>query len=182
EPVSPEHENAMKFWNEGHKLEQQFKFGMALEKYNKSLEREPQNKFALFDKAKMYLALGDKKNASEILNKMVQSNIRKDEAGEYITKYCGKNIDAAKFFNELKSTSFFNYAMDDIRSERYEAALRKLDSSLKYTPDYKNALFNKAEMHKKLNQQKAACATWKKLLELTPGDNEVAYLLKQNCN
>jgi TonB family protein len=182
QPVTEEHETAMKYWNEGHKLEQQNKFDKALERYEKALSVEPKNKFALFDRGKMLMALGDKKKACDIWNNMVQMNIRGDEAAEYIKKYCGETANKTTLFNELKSNSFFNSGMDDVRYGRYEAALRKFDSCLKYTPEYKDALFNKSIMHEKLDQKKLACNTWKKILDLSPEDKEVQELLKKNCN
>ncbi|MBI2722278.1 MAG: TonB family protein [Bacteroidetes bacterium] len=182
EPVTPEHEKAMKYWNEGRKLELQLKFDKALVEYNKALDIEPHNNTVLFDKAKMLLAMGEKNKAGEIWKNLVEKNVRKDEAEGYLKKYCAQNSDPFKFSTELKSISFFNYGMDNMRSGRYESALRKFDSSLKYSPDHTNALFNKAEMHNKLNQPKVACVTWKKLLELSPEDKEVEELIKKNCN
>lgn len=88
EPVTPEHEKAMKYWNEGHKLEQQGMFDKALEKFDKSLSVEANNKYALFDKGKMHLNLGDKNKACEIWNKMISLNLRKDEAEEFTKKNC----------------------------------------------------------------------------------------------
>lgn len=180
--VTAEHETAMKYWEEGHKLEQQSKFDKALEKYEKALSVEPKNKFALFDKGKMLMALGEKKKACNQWTSMIDMNIRADEASEYMKKYCGENVDKLALFNEIKSNAFFANGMEDVRTGRYESALHKFDSSIKYKPDHTNALFNKAEMHKKLGQAKAACAAWRRLLELNPADNEVAYLIKQNCN
>lgn len=88
DPVTPEHEKAMKYWNEGHKLEQQGMFDKALEKFDKSLSVEANNKYALFDKGKMHLNLGDKNKACEIWNKMISLNLRKDEAEEFTKKNC----------------------------------------------------------------------------------------------
>jgi len=182
EPVTVEHEAAMKYWNEGHKLEQLNKFDKALEKYEKTLSIEPKNKFALFDKAKMLMALGNKKKACELWNNMIQMDIRKDEAEAYLQKYCSDNVGVSQLSNDLKGANFFNYGMEDVRIGRYEAALRKFDSCLKYLPDNKDALFNKAIMHEKLDQKKPACATWKRILELSPEDKEAQYLFKKNCN
>jgi len=92
EVLSPElqekHDKAMKYYNEGHKLDQAGKFKEALEKFDISLTHEPNNKYAMFDKAKMLVALGDKAQACEIWNKMVSLQLRKEEAEEFIKKNC----------------------------------------------------------------------------------------------
>jgi TonB family protein len=182
EPVSEQHVNSMKYWNEGHKLEQQGKYDKALEKYSKSLEIEPGNNYALFDQGKMYLALGNKNKAREIWTGMIEKDVRKSEAESFINEYCGEQTDATKFSSFLKGSSFFSYGMEDVRGGRYEAALRKFDSCLKYRPDNKDALYNKGVMHHKLEQTKQACVTWNKLLQISPEDKGVEDLIKKNCN
>lgn len=82
------HDRAMKYYYEGHKYDQQQYYEKALEKFDLSLSIEPQNKYALFDKAKMHLNLGNKVKACEIWKDMSSSNIRKEEAEEFIKKYC----------------------------------------------------------------------------------------------
>ena len=82
------HEKAMKYYYEGHKYEQQEYYEKALAKFDLSLTIEPKNKFALFDKAKMHQKLGNKVKACEIWKDMSASNLRKNEADEFLTKYC----------------------------------------------------------------------------------------------
>jgi TonB family protein len=185
EPESKEkHEKAMKYWNDGHKLELEEKFDYALEKFNKSLEIEPENKYSMFDKAKILMVLGQKEKACQIWDKMIQSKIRKDEAQEFIQKYC--NIEngpkeMVKAYTMKKAATFFNSGMEVLQTGRYEAALKRFDSCLKYNPEHKNALFNKAAMHYKLDQKKAACDTWKKLQAIDPEDKETEDLINKKC-
>ncbi len=87
-PSTPEHDKAMKYWNEGHKLEQQQYYEKALEKFDLSLSVEAENKFALYDKAKMHFNLKDKTKACEVWNKMLTLNLRKNEVEEAIKKNC----------------------------------------------------------------------------------------------
>lgn len=178
------HEQAMKFWNEGHKLEQQGNFKGAQEAFAKSLGIEPQNKYALFDKGKMHMVLGEKDKACETWNKMIQYDIRKQEAEEFLQTYCGADgVEKMKlYYNKQKASGFFDQGMKTLSTGRYEVALHKFDSCLKYNPEYKDAWFNKAQMHFKLDQKKAACESWKKLLILNPSDTEVEELIKKNCN
>jgi TonB family protein len=186
--LSPEqrakHELAMQYWNEGHKFEKQGNFKNAQEEFTKSLNVEPQNKYALFDKGKMHMALGEKDKACEIWNKMIQSDIRKNEAEEFVKTYCGSDgvEKMALYYRKQMASGFFDQGVKILSTGRYEAALHKFDSCLKYNPDHKDALFNKAQMHLKLDQKKAACESWKKLLILNPSDIEVAELIKKNCN
>ena len=186
ESVSTEkHEKAMKYWNEGHKFEFDDKFDAALEKYNKSLEIEPENKYSMFDKGKVLMVLSQKEKACQIWDKMIQINLRKDEAQEFIQKYCSIEngpAEMAKAYTIKKAATFFTSGMDALQTGRYEAALKRFDSCLKYSPEHKNALFNKAAMHDKLDQKKAACYTWKKLQILAPEDKEVEDLIKKHCN
>ncbi|PBQ31961.1 hypothetical protein CNR22_09325 [Sphingobacteriaceae bacterium] len=186
--LSPEqqakHEQAMQFWNEGHKFEKQGNFKEAQEQFVKSLSIEPQNKYALFDKGKMHMALGEKDKACEVWNKMIQSDIRKQEAEEFVQTYCSSDgvEKMALYYRKQKASRFFDEGMKTLSSGRYEAALHKFDSCLKYNPDHKDAWFNKAQMHLKLDQKKAACESWKKLLILNPSDIEAGELIKKNCN
>ena len=191
EPVSKEHENAMTYYYAGLKLDEQDKYQEALEKFDLTLTIEPENKYALYDKAKMHRLLGDKIKACEIWNTMVSKNIRKQEAEEAIKKNCNQetintpvNLVKEKEEREAnkKAAEFFSQGMFSVKQERYESALHKFDSCLKYTPEHKTALFNKAAMHFKLDQKKYACITWNKLLLLDNNDKEVETLIKKNCN
>lgn len=85
---SEKHDKAMKYYYQGHKFEQEQKFDKALEKFDLSLAQESQNEFALFDKAKMHLNLGDKTKACDIWNKMIRLNLRKEEAELFVKKNC----------------------------------------------------------------------------------------------
>lgn len=87
-PATPEHERAMELYYAGHKLHQKEQYAKALEKFDNALKVEPDNKFALYDKAQMHLLLGDKLKACDSWSKMVSSNIRKTEAEEAIKKNC----------------------------------------------------------------------------------------------
>lgn len=179
------HESAMTQWNEGHKLEQKFMFEKALERFDKSLSIEPNNKYALFDKGKMLMVLGKKDKACEVWTKMTQDNIRKVEAEEFIKKYCSNDNgtqEMVKYYSNLKANSFFDAGMAEVRNGRCEAALKRFDSCLKYNPEHLNGLFNKAQMHYNLEQKNAACSTWKKLLSLNSSDKEVEELIKKHCN
>lgn len=188
--MTKEHIEAMTYYDEGHKFDQQDKYKEALEKFNLALTIEPENKYALYDKAKMHRLLGDKIKACEIWNKMAATNIRKEEAEEAIKKNCNPAtinvpVDLAKEKAEReankKAAEFFSEAMFSLKKERYEAALHKFDSCLKYTPDHRTALFNKAAMHIKLDQKKYACNTWNKLLLLDNTDKEVEALINKHC-
>lgn len=90
--LSPEqqqkHDRAMICYNRGHKFEQDKDYRSALEQFDRSLSYEPQNKYALFDKAKMHLNLGDKAKACEIWRSMVSLNLRKEESEDFIKKNC----------------------------------------------------------------------------------------------
>ena len=179
------HENAMAQWNEGHKFEQKFMFEKALEKFDKSLSIEANNKYALFDKGKMLMVLGKKDKACEVWNKMIQDNIRKEEAEEFTKKYCADEHgveEMKKYYSAIKANSFFDQGMSEVRNGRYEAALKRFDSCLKYNPEHLNGLFNKAQMHFNLEQKKAACTTWKTLMAIKPDDKETEDLLKKHCN
>jgi TonB family protein len=189
--ITKEHKQAMEYYSEGHKFDQEDKYKEALEKFNQVLIVEPENVYALFDKAKMHRLLGDKVKACEIWNKMVSTNIRKDEANEEIKKNCDPatinvpvNLVKEKEEREAnkKAAEFFSQGMLSSRQERYESALHKFDSCLKYTPNHKAALFNKAAMHYKLDQKKYACSAWNKLILLDKTDKEVEELIKKNCN
>jgi TonB family protein len=186
--VTPEqqekHELAMAQWNQGHKLESQGKFENALEKFNKSLDIEPENKYAMFDKAKLQMLLGEKDKACEIWCKMVKLNLRKEEAEEFVEKYCsvenGPSL-MATYYKNVKAEQFFASGLQEVKNGRDEAALRRFDSCLKYQPEHKQALFNKASMHYNLQQKKAACASWNKLLAMAPEDKDVIKLLEEKC-
>lgn len=178
------HDEAMKYWNIGHKHESQSNFKAALQEFNTSLSIESENKYAMFDKAKMLMLLGEKENACELWNKMIQKNIRKDEAEEFVKTYCVDDGQKkmAKYYDKLKASNFFEDGMVVLRTGRYEAPLNKFDSSLKYNPEHKDALFNKAIMHFKLDQKITACKTWRQLLSITPGDKEIEGLINKHCN
>lgn len=183
--ATKEHEDAMIFWNQGHKLEQEYKFEQALEKYNKSLTIELDNKYAMFDKGKMQMVLGQKDQACATWNKMIQNNIRKNEAKDFVKKYCiGENgvEGMVKYYNNIKAGDFFRSGTKEVQNGRYEAALNMFDSCLKYNSEYKDALFNKAFMHHKLDQKSQACATWNKLIAQNQSDIEVQDLIKKHCN
>ncbi len=184
EPVSKEHEQAMTFWSMGHKYEEEGKFENALEKFNKSLDLEPENKYSMFDKGKVLMVLEQKEKACQIWNKMVQINLRKDEAKEFIQKYCiieNGPAELKKIYTLRKATTFFTSGMNALQTDRYEAALKRFDSCLKYNPEHKDAIFNKAMMHDKLGQKIAACDTWKKLFILDPKDKETEALINKKC-
>lgn len=82
------HDKAMRYYYDGHKLDQQGKFDKALEKFDLSLVSEPDNKFALYDKARMHLNMGQKDLACATWNKMKGLNIRPDEVEEALKKNC----------------------------------------------------------------------------------------------
>ncbi len=191
EPVSKEHQKAMDYWNEGHKLDQQEQYQKALEKFELALANEPDNKFALYDKAKMHFYLGDRSKACETWNTMVSKNIRKEEVEKEVAKNCNpenvnKPIDVVaekeKRKNKEKAIEFFNIGMDQVNQGRYEAALKSFDKSLEYEPNYSNALYNKAAMHMKFKNTTKACEAWNKMILLNDKDQEVKDLIKKNCN
>ncbi len=187
--LSPEqqekHDKAMEQWNAGHKLESQGEFAKALEKFDNSLSIETNNKYALFDKGKMHMVLGEKDKACGIWNKMITDFIRRDEAEEFVKKYCGNPNgveEMKKYYSGIKASGFFQSGMSDVNNGRYESALRKFDSTLKYAPERKDALFNKGLMHHKLDQKNMACTSWKKLLAIYPEDKQTAEVIKKHCN
>ena len=187
--LSPEqrlkHERAMVQWNDGHQFEQNFDFARALEKFEKTLSIEPDNKYALFDKGKMLMVLGQKDEACRTWNKLIADSIRKDEASEFVKKYCGNSEgvdEMVKYYKNIKASGFFDAGLGAVSDKRYEAAIRKFDSCLKYNPTHKDALFNKGVMHFKLDQKNAACASWKKLRGLKPDDKQTEDLIKKHCN
>jgi len=189
ERLSPEqqivHDEAMKYYYQGNKLERDGKFNEALEKYNKSLSVESNNTFALFDRAKMLMALGNSEAACEAWNKMLLSNYRASEAQEFLRKYCSGisgSEEIIRELNSLKADGFFDKAMKDVNNGRYEAALHKFDSCLKYKPQHKNAIYYKGLMHFELGQKNLACSSWKRLLEIVPEDKKVIEILAIKCN
>ncbi|MEO6305377.1 MAG: energy transducer TonB [Bacteroidia bacterium] len=191
QPISKEHENAMANYYAGVKLDEQEKYQMALEKFDLALTSEPENKFALYDKAKMHLFLGDRLKACETWNNMISKNIRKEEAEEEIKKNCNaeninKPIDVAaekeKRDKKKKAIEFFNIGMTQVNQDRYEAALNSFNKSLEYEPNYSNALYNKAAMHMKFGNKTKACEVWNKMILLNEKDSEVKELIKKNCN
>ncbi len=179
------HEEAMKYYNQGHKLEKEYQFDQALKKFDKSLSIENDNKYALFDKGKMHMILGEKDKACAVWNKMILDSIRKDEAEDFIKKYCQNENGAeemAKYYNHIKAKDFFEKGMAEVRNGRYEAALHRFDSCLKYKPEHADGLYNKAVMHFKLDQKNQACTTWNKLIAINKNDKEVEELIKKHCN
>lgn len=187
--LSPEeqrkHQAAMEEWEEGHRLERKYLFQKALDKFNKSLSIEPANKYALFDKAKMLMVLGQKEQACETWNKMIEANLRKEEAEDFVKQFClvGNGVEAmARYYDKLRSNDFFEEGMKDVGNGRDEAAIRKFDSCLKYNPQHQKGLYNKGSMHFKLGQKRAACSSWTQLLAINPEDKQTEELLKKNCN
>jgi TonB family protein len=83
---------------------------------------------------------------------------------------------------EKKAMKFYDLGRTASRDERYESALSKFDSCLKYLPEHKGALLNKAAMHYKLDQKKLECSTLNKIILLYPNDKEVEEILKKHCN
>lgn len=100
-PPTKEHETAMEYFNEGHKLEQQEKYQKALEKYDMALKVEPENKYAMFDQAKMQMALGRNKLACETWDKMIKLNLRKEEAEDFIKMFCESEDGQSKMIKHL---------------------------------------------------------------------------------
>lgn len=191
EPVTKEHENAMAYYYEGRKLESEDKYQAALEKFDLALTLEPENKFALYDKATMHLFLGNRIKACETWNNMVSKNIRKEEAENEIKKNCNpENInnpidvvaEKEKRDKKKKAVEFFNIGMAQVNQGRYESALNSFNKSLEYEPNYLNALYNKAAMHMKFDNKTKACEAWKKMIALNENDLEVKELIKKNCN
>jgi TonB family protein len=82
---------------------------------------------------------------------------------------------------EKKALEFFDLGMKASKQERYESALVKFDSCLKYNPVHRGALLNKAAMHYKLDQKKYMCSTFDKLLSLNSNDKEVEELKTKYC-
>jgi TonB family protein len=179
------HEKAMVRWNEGHKFEKQYMFDKALEKFNESLTFETNNKYALYDKGKMHMVLDEKNKACETWNKMIQNDIRKPEAEEAIKKYCAienGHKEMLRYYDNIKAGDFFTSAITEVENKKYDTALRNFDSCLKYRPEHKDALFNKASVHLKLDQKSQACNAWEKLIALNKNDIEVQDLIKKHCN
>jgi len=179
-------QNSVGQWGEGVQFEREYKYKEAFECYEKSLSMDPDNRLALFDKAKMQLALGEKDKACTMWKEMINEGIRKNEAQVFMKTYCNDKFTAREtavnYHNFVKCTNFFNVGMSAVNSSSYEVALRNFDSCLVYNPENKDALYNKAVMHIKLGQKGPACVSWKKLLTLNPQDKETEDLIKKNCN
>lgn len=179
------HEKAMKYWNEGHNFEKEIKLTNGLDKFNEALKFESENKYAMFDKGKVLLALGKKEEACKLWVKMIELSIRKDEVQEYMQKYCNNpngQMEIMKLFYDIKAKNFFVNGMEQFKNGRYEAALTRLDSCLKYNSEHKDASFNKGITHDKLGQKRLACESWKKLLMIAPEDKETESLISKKCN
>ena len=180
-----EQKKAMSYYYDGRKLEYEAKYAMALDKLTLALNFEPLNKYALFDKGKVLMVLGEKEKACETWNKMMLNDIRKEEAKEFTNKYCIGDQgpqEMAKYYERIRAIDFFEEGLKIADSGRYEAALRRFDSCLKHNPEHQDALFNKGLMHIKLEQKIAACTSWKKLLAISPQDKQTEELVKKNCN
>jgi TonB family protein len=84
--------------------------------------------------------------------------------------------------NQKKALHYNKLGVDQAMQERYDFALAKFDLSLKYDSTLRAALFNKADIHLKLNQKQKACETWKKYVSLGYQSQKVDDLIKANCN
>lgn len=190
-PEIKNHEKAMAYYYEGHKFDQLEEYKKALAKFDQALALENENKYALYDKAKMHRLLGDKAKACEIWNKMISKNIRKTEAEEAVKENCNAETinvpvnlaeEKEKRDASKKAAENFNLGMIQVNQGRYEAALNSFNKCLEYEPTHSNALYNKALMHLKLDNKIEACKTWNKMIALNEKDLEVKELVKKNCN
>src|SRR5690606_6836366 len=119
----------------------------------------------------MLMALGQKNEACVIWSSMIEKNIRKEEAEESVKKYCSSDNGTQmmlEYYNNIRAASFLNNGVSEAGKGKYDVALARFDSCLKYAPQNKDALYNKALMHYKLNEKKSACAWWEKALENSP--------------
>ncbi len=66
--------------------------------------------------------------------------------------------------------------------KKYKDALQKFDNCLSKTPEFKDALYNKAVIHFTLGEKDRACETWNKMNLFGSNDLEVSQLIKKHCN
>ena len=117
----------------------------ALQWFDSALVVEPDNKFALFDRGKAHLALGNTENACSVWSEMIEKNIAADIATDFRQKYC-LDIEGAErargYLSSKKSVYFFSSGVDAMQLGRLQPALQFFDSCLYYNPTHNDALYN----------------------------------------
>jgi periplasmic protein TonB len=82
------HKEVMHYYDLGCAQKRQERYEHALAKFEICLKYEPNNQWALFDKALMHIKLGEKNKACETWDKMLKLNLRKEEVENVVKKYC----------------------------------------------------------------------------------------------
>src|SRR5690606_18513190 len=109
--------------------------------------------FALFDRGKAHLALGNAEMACSVWSEMIDRNIAAEDAAEFRQKYC-LDKDAATHAREYlpmkKSVYFFSSGVSAMQLGKFQPALQYFDSCLYYRPAHNDALYNKGQIYNRL--------------------------------
>lgn len=145
-------------------------YTQAMKYIDKSLALNPNGYFAFFNKAKIYLALGDLNNALNFIEKTIA-----DKESHKLSK---KDVAEEKTIWVTRAEIYFKLG-------RYEDAIKDIEKALKENPVNSYAFKYLALSYKKLNQQDNFC---KALLNAEKykhdkiySSTEVSDLIKQHC-
>ncbi|MFD0988465.1 tetratricopeptide repeat protein [Mariniflexile jejuense] len=162
------------------------KFEEGIKDYNKILEFDNDNTFALFNIGNNYSSLNDSKNAIAYYSKALQTegalkSFASSDGGAFAlnTNFDLKSFDSDRDYSMLDCEIYFERGMEYLEIEQFDKAISDFNKSIKANNAKRDCYFllGKAFIGKKDSIN--ACENFIKSAKL--GDKEAREMLKKHC-
>ena len=164
----------------GHAFMCQNNLLQSLKLYNNALKINSSNVLALNNRANVYYLLGQDENGIIDLDRAIKidklfSNLY-NTYGNILTSL-GRFNEALEKYNQSidikkSSESFQNRGVLFYKQEKYDEALKDLNTAISINPEYSDALNSRGVLYKELGKCLLALKDFRKALRLTPSDSD----------
>ena len=166
-------DKACKFYDEG-------KYKESIVYYSKTIELEPNNSAAYYNRGLAKKNLGQYKEAIKDYDKAIElypndsaAYYNRGLAKSYLSEYeeAIKDFDKAIELDPNDSAAYNNRGLDKANLSQYEEAIKDFDKAIELNHNYTYAYYNRGLAKDDLGQYKEALKDFKKALELDPNND-----------
>ena len=164
---------------------------IAIEKYDKLIEEDPNNPDHYFSRGVEYNSQGEYYSAIDDYNRVIKIDPNYESIHYYIglaKRYLGDHKSAIESytkgieFDENNSDLFLKRGMAKIELEQYQAAIEDCNKAVELSPEYADPYFNRGLAKSSLEDYQGAIKDYTKTIEVDPDDTwentSKAYLMR----